>query len=192
MNNVIDLDNKYLTGKCLAAMPGIGDERFDRSLIYICSHTKDGAMGFVVNKKIKEFSFTDLANQLPISHLKPIVPMDLYQGGPLEKIRGFVLHSVDYLKQDSVIIDQNIAVSSSIDILTDIATGIGPRDNLIALGYASWQPHQLENEIINNTWLVVPSSTELVFRTKDEDKWKRAIETLGIDINRLSDFSGRA
>ena len=90
-------DGNYLTGKCLAAMPNMDDERFANSLIYICSHTKDGAMGFVVNKKIKEFSFADLANQLPISTLKPIEPIDLHQGGPLEKFRGFVLHSTDYI-----------------------------------------------------------------------------------------------
>ncbi len=192
MDNMIDVNEKYLTGKCLISMPGIADERFDKALIYICSHNKDGAMGFVVNKKIKEFSFTDLANQLPIRTIKPIAPMDLYQGGPLEKVRGFVLHSVDYLKGDSIVIDKNIAISSSIDILADIAFGNGPKDNLIALGYASWQPNQLEQEIINNVWMVAPSSPELVFRTKDEDKWQKAMDTIGIDISRLCGWCGRA
>ena len=185
-------DGNYLTGKCLAAMPNMDDERFANSLIYICSHTKDGAMGFVVNKKIKEFSFADLANQLPISTLKPIEPIDLHQGGPLEKIRGFVLHSTDYIKSDTIVIDESIAVSSSIDIITDIAFGNGPRENLIALGYASWAPNQLEQEIINNTWLVAPSSPELVFRTKDEEKWQKALDSIGIDVTRLSEFAGRA
>ncbi|MBO5442314.1 MAG: YqgE/AlgH family protein [Alphaproteobacteria bacterium] len=185
-------DGNYLTGKCLAAMPNMDDERFANSLIYICSHTKDGAMGFVVNKKIKEFSFADLANQLPISTLKPIEPIDLHQGGPLEKIRGFVLHSTDYIKSDTIVIDESIAVSSSIDIITDIAFGNGPRENLIALGYASWAPQQLEKEIINNSWLVTTPTPELVFRTKDEEKWQKAIDSLGFDINYLSSKAGRA
>lgn len=187
MNN-----GNYLTGKCLVSMPNMEDERFADSLIYICSHTKDGAMGFVVNKKIKEFSFADLANQLPINTLKPITPIDLHQGGPLEKVRGFVLHSTDYIKEDTIVVDGCIAVSSSIDVITDIAFGMGPKENLIALGYASWAPKQLEQEIINNTWLVTCPTPELVFRTKDEDKWQKAIDSLGIDMTRLSTKVGHS
>ena len=182
----------FLTGKCLVAMPNMLDERFSGSLIYICSHTKDGAMGFVVNKKIKEFSFADLATQLPITPLHPIEPIELHQGGPLEKIRGFVLHSTDYVKNDTLVIDDNIAVSSSIDIITDIAFGVGPKENLIALGYSSWGPQQLENEIKNTSWLIMTPNTELVFRTKDEEKWQKAIDEIGIDISRLSSESGHA
>ena len=182
----------YLTGKCLVSMPNMQDERCADTLIYICSHSKDGAMGFVVNKKIKEFSFADLANQLPINTLRPIEAIDLHQGGPLEKVRGFVLHSTDYVKEDTIVIDDKIAVSSSIDIITDIAFGTGPKDNLIALGYASWAPQQLEKEIINNTWLVTNPTPELVFRTKDEEKWQKAIDSLGIDLNRLCARQGHA
>lgn len=192
MNKMTDNNQNYLNGKCLISMPNLNDERFERSVVYICSHTKEGAMGFVVNKKIKEFSFADLASQLPISNIHPRTPIDLYQGGPMDKVRGFVLHSTDYLKGDSMVIGEGIAVSSSIDILTDIAFGHGPRDNLIALGYASWAPQQLEQEIINNSWLVASSSPELVFRTKDEDKWQKALDSIGIDINRLSGIAGRA
>ncbi len=179
-------EENYLTGKCLVSMPGMNDERFAGSLIYVCSHSRDGAMGFVVNKKIKEFSFADLANQLPINIVRPMTPIDLYQGGPLDKVRGFVLHSTDYLKGDSIVIGEGIAVSSSVDILTDIAFGNGPKDNLIALGYASWAPQQLEKEIINNDWLVAPSSPDLVFHTKDEEKWQKALDSIGIDLTRLS------
>lgn len=197
MNKIMDqqmikTNDSYLTGKCLIAMPNMDDERFAGSLIYICSHTKEGAMGFVVNKKIKEFSFADLANQLPISTIKPIAPIELHQGGPLEKVRGFVIHSTDYVKEDTIVISDNIAVSSSIDIITDIAFGMGPKENLIALGYASWAPQQLEREIMNNTWLVTQPDSELVFRTKDEEKWQKAIDSLGIDINHLSVYSGHA
>lgn len=195
-NNIIGIgmNNKtdFLTGKCLVAMPNMTDEHFAHSLIYICSHSEEGAMGFIVNKKIKEFSFADLATQLPINPLRPIAPLDLHQGGPLEKIRGFVLHTTDYIKNDTFVIDENIAVSSSIDILTDIAFGIGPKDNLIALGYSSWTANQLENEIKNNNWLIITPNTELVFRTKDEDKWQKAMDEMGIDINRLSYSPGHA
>lgn len=185
-------NGNYLTGKCLVAMPNIADDRFENSLIYICSHTKDGAMGFIVNKKLQEFSFADLASQLPIKTVKPVEGIELHQGGPLERVRGFVIHSTDYVKEDTIVIDDKIAISSSIDVITDIAFGLGPKDNIIALGYASWAPQQLEQEIINNTWLVVEPDNELVFRTKDEDKWQKAIDSLGVDLAHLSTFAGHA
>ena len=188
MNNKTD----FLTGKCLVAMPHMTDEHFAQTLIYICSHNQEGAMGFIVNKKIKEFSFADLATQLPINPISPIAPIDLHQGGPLEKIRGFVLHTTDYIKNDTLVIDKNIAISSSIDILTDIAFGIGPKDNLIALGYTSWKADQLENEIKNNNWQIITPDTDLVFRTKDEDKWQKAMLEIGIDLSRLSTDFGHA
>ena len=182
----------YLTGKCLVSMPDMADERFADTLIYICSHSREGAMGFVVNKKIKEFSFADLANQLPINTIYPVEPIDLHQGGPLEKVRGFVLHATDYIKRDTVVIDEKIAISSSIDIITEIAFGMGPKENLIALGYARWAPMKLEKEIANNAWLVANPTPELVFRTKDEEKWQKAIESLGIDLTRLVSKAGHA
>lgn len=182
----------YLAGKCLVSMPGLADDFFSRTLIYICAHSPDGAMGFVINKKIKEFSFADLAIQLPIMPVQNIEPIALHRGGPLEKVRGFVLHSTEYVKQDTQIISEDVAISSSIDIISDIAFGIGPKDNLIALGYTSWGPQQLENEIKRNDWLIVTPNTELVFRTKDEEKWQKAIEECGIDINRLSNTYGNA
>ena len=182
----------YLTGKCLVSMPNIADERFNNSLIYICSHNEAGAMGFVLNKQLPNISFSDITAQLPIKVVPNQPEIVLHQGGPLEKIRGFVIHSTDYVKDDTIVIDDKIAISSSIDVITDIAFGTGPKDNIIALGYASWAPKQLEQEIINNTWLVVEPSTELVFRTKDEEKWEKAIQSLGIDLANLSTFSGRA
>lgn len=182
----------YLTGKCLVSMPNMQDERFADTLIYICSHSKDGAMGFVVNKKIKEFSFADLANQLPINTLRPIEAIDLHQGGPLEKCAALCCTPPIMSKKTLSSLTTKIAVSSSIDIITDIAFGTGPKDNLIALGYASWAPQQLEKEIINNTWLVTNPTPELVFRTKDEEKWQKAIDSLGIDLNRLCARQGHA
>ncbi len=185
-----DLNN--LTGCCLISTPALQDEPFEKSVIYICSHGKHGAMGFVVNKKIKEFSFSDLALQLPINFSRMTASLDLYRGGPLDKVRGFVLHSTDYVNSDSITPGGGVAISASIDILTDIAYGNGPKDNLIALGYANWAPNQLEQEIINNMWLVVPASPELVFHTKDEEKWNCALDNLGVDITRFCTTFGRA
>ena len=182
----------YLKGKCLVAAPSLEDERFEHAVVYLCAHSAQGAMGFVINHKITEFSFLDLAMQLPIRFDMSIPPPALYQGGPVDKVRGFVLHTTDYLLGDCVVTGGGVAVSSSVDILSDIAKGDGPRESIIAMGYANWAPGQLEKEIITNDWLVTSASEELVFKTKDEEKWQKALDELKIDINRLSQFSGRA
>ncbi|MDR1026140.1 MAG: YqgE/AlgH family protein [Lactobacillus sp.] len=189
-----NFNDDYLTGKCLISTPKLDDngDVFARSVVYICSHNSGGAMGFILNKRLKEFSFSDLAEQLPIAKPSSLNVVDIHSGGPLEKVRGFVIHSTDYIKEDTVVIDDVIAISSSIDILSDIAFGTGPKDNIIALGYASWAPKQLEQEIINNDWLVLPTSPELVFRTKDEDKWDAAVKSIGIDLSRISTKIGHA
>ena len=186
------LNNKYLTGKCLVATPFIDDERFADTLVYICSHGKDGAMGFIVNRKLKDFSFADLAVKMPLNPNLNLDSMFLYQGGPIEKIRGFVLHSSEYFKQGTLKIDNNIAVSSSLDVLTDIAYGIGPENNLIALGYSGWEPLQLEKELIHNQWLVVDAHKDLLFNTPDELKWERALDETKIDFNRYINITGYA
>ena len=189
----MEKDNSYnLAGKCLISAPSLQNEPFAKSVIYICSHTPNGTMGFMINKKIKEFSFSDLATQMPIDFKQPIAPIDLYQGGPLDKVRGFVIHSTDYTKGESIAPGGGIAISSSMEILADIAIGFGPKETLIALGYANWAPNQLEQEIINNQWFVAPASPELVFRTKDEEKWQTAINAIGIDLSRFTDVFGRA
>lgn len=130
--------NNYLTGKCLVSMPHIDDDVFSRSVVYICMHNQEGAMGFMVNKQLKEFYFSDLISQFNIGCTAPVEPIVLHQGGPLERIRGFVLHSLDYRGEGTLPIDDKFAVSSSVNVLNDIAFGKGPRYNLIALGYSSW------------------------------------------------------
>lgn len=185
-------NNKFLTGKCLIAAPDMKDERFANALVYICSHDRQGAMGFVVNKKLQDFSFSDLAIKLP---LNPNINLDglfLYQGGPVEKIRGFVLHSSEYYKPGTLKIDSNVAVSSSVDVLTDIAYGVGPKNNLIALGYSAWEPSQLEHELKFNHWLVTSASKDLLFNTPDELKWERAMDETGIDFSRFINVTGFA
>lgn len=184
--------NNSLTGKCLVAMPSISDELFAHTVIYVCDHNNDGAMGLVVNKQIREFYFSDLISQFNIAKIEPIEPIMLHQGGPIDKIRGFVLHSAEYNKDDTKLIDDKIAISSSLSVLNDIAFGIGPRYNLIALGYSSWNSKQLEKEIINNDWLVVEPTPELLFKCRDEDKWQQAIDSLDFDISRIAYRGGRA
>ena len=182
----------FLKGQCLVASPCMNDERFQNTVIYVCEHSKDGAMGFVINQRITEFSFMDLAMQLPINFGTRLPPISLYQGGPVDKVRGFVLHSTDYSRGDCIQTGGGIAISASIDILSDIAKGCGPQQKIIALGYASWEPWQLEKELIASDWLVVPATSELVFQTKDEDKWTQALKSLNIEPVCLSRFSGRA
>ncbi len=192
---VRSMDNSkitYLQGKCLVASPSLDDERFRNTVVYLCAHSPQGAMGFVVNRKITEYSFLDLVMQLPVNFGHAIPPLALYHGGPVDKVRGFVLHTTDYHGGDCVETGGGVSVSSSIDILSDIAKGAGPKESIIAMGYASWAPGQLEREIVADDWLVAPSSEDLVFKTKDEEKWQRALDELKIDVVRLSQFSGRA
>jgi putative transcriptional regulator len=187
--NKIDINN--LTGKCLIAMPDATDE-FAQSVIYICSHGKDGAMGFIVNHRLKEFSFSDLAVELPFSFHDKSLPISLYNGGPLDKTKGFILHSDEYQLPDSINTGGGIAVSSSLEVLKDIASGKGPKQRLIALGYAGWAPDQLEKEILNNQWLVVEASQDLVLGSKDTSKWVEALSSLGIDNINFSTTYGHS
>ena len=186
------IDNNFLIGKFLVSMPDMEDDRFKETVVYMCTHGKDGAVGLIINKKLTDISFFDLAVPLDIKPRPDLESLGLYQGGPLYKIRGFVLHSSEYFKPGTFRIDKDIAVSSSVDILTDIAKGQGPKQNLIALGYAGWEPKQLEYELMDNRWLVVPSDKDLIFNTPDEFKWEKAIEESNIDLSRMIMRTGHA
>lgn len=186
-------DDRYLTGKFLVSMPEDDkDDCFHKSVVYICSHDRQGAMGFVINKKLKDFSFSDLAVPLPVSRMEGLERMFLYQGGPVEKIRGFVLHNSEYFRPGTYKVDSQIAVSSSIDVLKDIAYGIGPDENLVALGYCAWDKMQLEREILSNRWLVMGADKDILFHTPDELKWDRAMDETGIDLGRFVFATGHA
>ncbi|MBO7555948.1 MAG: YqgE/AlgH family protein [Alphaproteobacteria bacterium] len=186
------MDKDYLVGKCLVAMPNLDDTLFSHSVVYVCSHGEDGAMGFIVNKQIKEFYFSDLMNQLNMPYSSNLDGIVLHQGGPIDQIRGFVLHSRDYDCRGTLPINADFAISSSVEVLHDVAFGIGPAYNLVALGYSSWVSKQLEGEIINNDWLVTEASIDLLFKTPDNDKWQKAVDELGFDIKDLSLRTGRA
>ncbi|KUJ76395.1 hypothetical protein AVO45_11385 [Ruegeria marisrubri] len=182
-----------LTGKLLIAMPGMGDPRFDHSVVYLCSHGDDGAMGLIVNKPA-DLQVKLLLTQLNIPLKIPAVGERLVRfGGPVETARGFVLHSSDYeANLHSMPVTPGFSMTATLDILEDIAAGRGPERALLMLGYSGWGPGQLEDEISMNGWLTTDASPELVFDVADDEKWEAALATLGVDPLTLSANAGRA
>jgi len=181
-----------LTGKLLIAMPGMSDPRFERSVVFLCAHSDDGAMGLVVNKPIAELGLSELLEQIKIPARRGI-SQPVHFGGPVESGRGFVLHSTDFLLSEATLrVDEAFAMTATVEILERMAEGRGPERALVALGYAGWAPGQLEGEIKANGWLVADATTELVFERPDSVKWEEAIRSLGIDPQMLSASAGRA
>ena len=190
----------YLDGQLLLAMPGMTDKRFQRSVIYLCTHSAEGAMGLIVNQRASHISFTGLLKQLGIvgADADEIVPPDLLRmnvhvGGPVSTERGFVLHSADYFAEDSTLeIDDSVCLTATIDILKAMAGGKGPEQAILALGYAGWAPGQLETEIQANGWLHCTADRELVFGPDLELKYDRALFKIGIDPSHLVSDAGHA
>ena len=182
-----------LEGKLLIAMPGMGDPRFERSVIFMCAHSEDGALGLIVNKPAPELKFATLIEQLGIDAGDPKRDIRVHFGGPVENGRGFVLHSADYESDESTLkVDETFGMTATLDVLEDIANGFGPSSALLALGYSGWGPGQLEDEILQNGWLTCQAAPEIVFGADDEGKWNAALSTLGIDARMLSGTAGRA
>ncbi len=182
----------YLDGQLLVAMPTMTDPRFERSVIYMCAHTAEGAMGLVVNKELDTLTFPELLEQIGIAPTHVEDQIRIHFGGPVESGRGFVLHSADYVHDGTLMVDENIALTASVDILRAIAEGQGPRDRLLVLGYAGWGAGQLESEIQANGWLHVTPDRDLVFDGDLDTKWERAMAKLGVDFNKLSGDIGHA
>ena len=190
----------YLDGQLLIAMPAMGDPRFARSVIYMCAHSPEGAMGIIINQRAPNISFTELLSQLnivpPEDRIRvpsPLHAMAVHLGGPVETGRGFVLHSADYFKAESTLpIDESVCLTATIDILRDIAKGAGPDKALLALGYAGWAPGQLESEIHANGWLNCPADPDLIFDAEVDRKYSRALNRIGIDPLRLVSDAGHA
>src|ERR1043165_1176055 len=153
----------FMTGELLVAMPQMRDARFTRSVIYICAHTSDGAMGLVVNRLVGSLTFPDLLQQLNIDSQGGGEHIRIRSGGPVETGRGFVLHSADYLEDPTLKGGGTGGLEAPLDILRDIAAGAGPRRSLLALGYAGWGPGQLDAEMQANSWLCVPADEQLIF-----------------------------
>jgi len=182
-----------LTGKLLIAMPGMGDPRFDQSVIFLCAHSADGAMGLIVNKPVPDLKMDDLLDQLEITKSSGSQGIYAHFGGPVERGRGFVLHSTDYDASGATMrVNTAFGMTATRDILAAITDGKGPAVCLLMLGYAGWGPGQLEQEIVQNGWLVSDATSEVVFAPDTTTKWQAALKTLGVDPISLSAAGGRA
>jgi putative transcriptional regulator len=183
-----------LTGKLLIAMPDMGDPRFHGSVVFLCAHSGDGAMGLIVNKPMPDVRFSDLLDQLEIEHGPDTPDISICYGGPVELRRGFVLHSAEYHgdRDERLGVDDRFAMTATLDVLEDIARGTGPAKALLTLGYAGWGPGQLEGEIRENGWLTADAAPDLVFGTRMEGKWEAALASLGVSPLTLSSEAGHA
>jgi len=182
-----------LGGSILIAMPGMGDPRFEKSVILICAHSGEGAMGLIVNKPAPELKFAGLLDQLEIPRAPGGRDIRVHFGGPVERARGFVLHSTDFSAgQATMAVPGGFGMTATLDILQALAQGNGPRSALLALGYAGWGPGQLEAEIGRNDWLTAKATESLIFAADDHGKWSAALKRMGIDPVALSATAGRA
>jgi putative transcriptional regulator len=182
----------YFAGQMLIAMPQMRDARFARSVVYLCAHTKEGAMGLVVNRLFNSLSFPELLDQLTIPATPLCDQVRIHFGGPVEAGRGFVLHSNDYMQETTLMVDDEVGLTATIDVLKAIAEGRGPSRYLLALGYAGWSAGQLDSEIRDNAWLSVQSDVDLLFGGDIDGKWQRAIAKIGVDFINLSASAGHA
>ncbi|MGR7995546.1 YqgE/AlgH family protein [Xanthobacter sp. ZOL 2024] len=192
--------SRFLDGQMLIAMPTLRDDQFARSLVYVCAHSAEGAMGIIVNQLASHIDFGDLLVQLDVvpAAERILLPksagaVKVLKGGPVETGRGFVLHSADYFVENSTLpIDDGICLTATLDILKAIAGGSGPRSAVLALGYAGWAPGQLEAEIQANGWLNCPADQDLIFGRAIEGRYDAALKKLGIDPAMLSSEAGHA
>ena len=181
-----------LTGHLLLAMPGMADPNFQHAVTYICEHSPSGALGIIINKPMdmdlgEVFEQLSLAAETPALCAQPVL-----RGGPVQTERGFVLHEMPRKWDATTSVGHSIYVTTSQDILTDIAAGKGPARMVLALGYAGWGAGQLEEEILHNAWLTVPATADIVFETPYEQRWKAAVHSLGINLASLSLDAGHA
>ena len=190
----------YLDGQMLIAMPTMRDERFTRSVIYVCAHSTEGAMGIIVNQPAANINFSDLLVQLDVIPEADLIQLParagdvkVLKGGPVESGRGFVLHSSDFFIEDSTLpIDQGVCLTATLDILKAIAGGSGPASAVLALGYAGWSAGQLESEIQDNGWLHCTADKDLLFGPDVESKYDRAVRKIGVNLGMLSSQAGHA
>ena len=184
-----------LAGQILIAMPDMADSRFERSVVLICAHSEEGAMGLIVNKPLDDLSFAGLLDQLQIPLSSQGRDIRVHYGGPVERGRGFVLHSTDWQGargEGTMTVPGGLEMTATVGILEALARGQGPGRALLALGYAGWGPGQLESEIARNDWLTAPASEGLLFAADDRGKWSAALRGMGIDPLTLSAAAGRA
>ncbi|MDU8928248.1 YqgE/AlgH family protein [Alisedimentitalea sp. MJ-SS2] len=193
MTRASDTSPMDLTAKLLIAMPGMADSRFEHSVVLICAHSPEGAMGLIVNKRFDDLRLSELVEQLEIGDGSCVRDRAVHFGGPVEPGRGFVLHTRDFTSDLSTLeVGEEFGMTATLDILEALAAGEGPMRALMALGYAGWGPEQLEGEILANGWLTCDADLSLVFDTLDDGKWEAALKSLGVDAISLSAAAGRA
>jgi len=189
-----------LVGRFLVAAPSMPDERFQKSVVFVCKHDDDGALGIIVNNKVDDLPLGQVYKQLGIEVAKPAAERPVLFGGPVETSRGLVLHSADYKREETLLIEGGMALTASLEILKDMAGGSGPKQAWLALGHSGWAPGQLDLEMQDNAWLVVDGDAALVFDADFAAKWQRALDRLGgkggpggrFDPASFSHQSGRA
>ena len=188
----------FLDDQFLIAMPGMKDDRFARAVIYLCAHSEEGAMGLIINQ-VQQLQFPDLLVQLGIMDEREAIRLPskardfvVRNGGPVDRSRGFVLHSGDYVVESSLPVSDDICLTATVDILRAISAGRGPRQALMALGYSGWGAGQLETEIAQNGWLTCPATPELLFDADIERKYDRILASIGVDPAHLSMTAGHA
>jgi putative transcriptional regulator len=181
-----------LTGKIIVSVPSLEDERFYKTVIYMCAHSSEGSMGIIINKKIDYDLYPDLLEQLGID--KPLENKKLFirYGGPVESGRGFVLHSDDLIRKETLNINKGVALTSTAEFFDDLSAGKGPKNSILALGYAGWKAGQLENEIIQNNWMTLSVDNSFIFDEQVSRKWAEAYKIMGVNPNNLSFKSGNA
>ncbi len=194
MSKQKQVDAMQIQGQILVAMPSMQDPRFRESIIFMCGHDKNGAMGIIVNKLIDDVYLEDIIDQMDLEAQAQddIPPYPIHYGGPVEIGRGFVLHTTDCLRDSSVTITDDIALTASTEIFNQVLEGSGPDHLLIALGYAGWSSGQLETEIMENSWLTLPADASILFDTTPETLWERTLKKFGIDPLCLSLHAGNA
>lgn len=198
-DNIKEDTSSYLQSQFLIAMPSMGDPSFKKTVTLICQHNDDGCFGLTINRPI-QITLEELFDQLEISpHDSTIKGKIALKGGPVQPEQGFVIHDVDKddeasmrTWENTLKINDDLAVTASRDILLDIAKGNGPENFLLTLGCASWIPGQVEQEVLDNAWLNCPTDNKIIFDTPFDKRWHSAIDTLGVDANLISDVAGHA
>jgi putative transcriptional regulator len=186
--------SQNLEGYLLVAAPFLEDSSFKESVILVLSHETGGAVGLQINRELHEITFGALMKQigLPMSRIRLHTPQAVYAGGPIEENRGFVLHTNDYVSGETVAVEGGLSVTSTMDIFEDISKGAGPQNHMLVLGYTSWEPRQLEKELESSIWFPVKSDPKVIFAHKPEQRWSKALSTLGVDLRLLSNDVGHA
>ncbi|MBK47740.1 MAG: hypothetical protein CMI94_01765 [Pelagibacteraceae bacterium] len=184
-------NNKFLSGNFLISSPTMADPRFYKSVIYLITHKKEGAMGIVINQPIIKANINNLINFEEIKNNSNIDNIPITYGGPVDTKKGFILHTPEFKDESTIKVDNEVFLTSNINILKSIVKGDGPKKSLFALGYAGWFAGQLENELNDNGWLVAPGDSKLIFECKAEKKWREAIKSIGINPDFLNSNSGK-